>query len=220
MSGGHDGLVAVWDVLHGTLLTEIRLFSDMPAGSRVLDGAFAPSGTQFAVSNFYGELVLFGFGPQPVRALNRYPTEQFLPDESQPLIYDRFGWCVDAQSRVPPHLMPRPPLIDFAGAGHDDAIFNVGAPPPYVATDAHRRLLSDRAASRAAALHRVRLELPLLWSGGRRRLEDATPLPARTAVPGGAAPPAPVVAPRAWQRWRRCSDSARAADRVGPSTCQ
>jgi WD40 repeat protein len=178
LSGGHDGSVAVWDVLNGVLLKEIRLASDMPAGNRVLDGSFAAAGDMLVVSNFYGEAMLFGFGAQPQQLLNRYPTEQFLPDESQPLLYDNFGWCVDAQTRVPPHLMARRALIDFAGAGHDAAVFDVGTPAPFVATAAHRRRIAERQAARSTAAACVRRDFPGLWAGAEYSLVDATPPPA------------------------------------------
>jgi WD40 repeat protein len=178
LSGGHDGTVAVWDVLNGVLLKEIRLASDMPAGNRVLDGAFSVTGQHMVVSNFYGDALLFGFGPQPEQLLNRYPTEQFLPDESQPLLYDNFGWCVDAQTRVPPHLMARRALIDFAGAGHDAAVYDVGTPAPYVTTAAHQRRIAERQAARNSAAASVRRDFPGLWGGSEHSLVDTTPPPA------------------------------------------
>jgi WD40 repeat protein len=178
LSGGHDGSVVVWDVLHGQMLKEIKLASDMPAGNRVLDGAFSVTGQHMVVSNFYGEAVLFGFGPQPQQLLKRYPTEQFLPDESLPLLYDNFGWCVDAQTRLPPHAMPRRPLIDFAGAGHDAAMYDVDTPTPYVATTAHRRRIEERLAARASAAAAVRRDFPGLWGGVEHALVDQTPPPA------------------------------------------
>ena len=54
------------------------------------------------VSDVQGYFSVFGSGPPPICL-----KEQFFAKDYDPLTYDHAGWCEDATTQQPPHLLPR-----------------------------------------------------------------------------------------------------------------
>ena len=65
-------------------------------------GTFSKDGTQIVVSDVQGYFSVFGSGPPPICL-----KEQFFAKDYDPLTYDHAGWCEDATTQQPPHLLPR-----------------------------------------------------------------------------------------------------------------
>ena len=76
MSAGHDGVVAVWDVVSGRC---VRTYDGGEFDTLVLDGSWSPCGTSIVVSDEKGQWCLFGTGCGV--HVSRAKHEQFFESE-------------------------------------------------------------------------------------------------------------------------------------------
>ena len=114
MSGGHDGLIIVWDIVKGEVLSK-TLSIHAQGAPHVLDGAFLPFGTspaEIACSDSMGRVLLLGLGDGHEYAAT--PTEQFLENDADTPYRDAENNVIDPGSQRARHLMPRAKLCNAA----------------------------------------------------------------------------------------------------------
>lgn len=112
MSGGHDGLIIVWDIIKGEVLSK-SLSIHAQGAPHVLDGAFLPSGSspaEIACSDSMGRVLLLGLGDGHEYAAT--PTEQFLENDADTPYRDANNNVIDPGSQCARHLMPRAKLCN------------------------------------------------------------------------------------------------------------
>ena len=199
MSAGHDGLLCLWDVERRTLLRAFR----SPANHRWIDGAFSPQGDLIALTGEEGHLGLFGLGSRI--PYSQAPTEQFLKEDYLPLVRDQWGYVVDAETQLPPHLIGQVAriLIRADGTPYDpqpiiDAVADGGIPrtDPQSAVDAVAAVgvgvgrpsvglsltldgVLDVDLRRVARLSMVRLQRRVQWQHSHRSANDMATLAAK-----------------------------------------
>jgi len=113
LSGGHDGLIILWDV---TLGVPIKIFQNQIEGQghgAIFDCKFSPDGQMFASTDSHGHLTIYGFGSK--ERYERVPVDVFFHTDYRPLIRDANHYVIDEQTQCAPHLMPPPFLVDIDG---------------------------------------------------------------------------------------------------------
>ena len=81
--------------------------------SSVFDCKWSPDGMTIAATDAYGQLLIIGHG----NAYNykEIVHEQFFHTDYRPLLWDERGTAMDEQTRIAPHLMVPPFLVNADG---------------------------------------------------------------------------------------------------------
>ena len=133
-SGGADGVLKLWDCNAGSCFFVHKNtvdFGPVEPHERgkhcgFLDGAFAPDGFSFVITDDSGRISIFdcaviGSSKSP-SAIPSWMKEQYFSNDYYDLIYDAHGYCVERGSEMPPHLAPKGVRCSHGGASWSDAV--------------------------------------------------------------------------------------------------
>ncbi|CAG0900264.1 unnamed protein product [Cyprideis torosa] len=115
MTAGEDGKLVLWDVDSGRVLFEHINNIEGHGQGALFDGRWSPNGTQIAVTDSHGQLLLFGFGSREHFDYRKIPKDLFFHTDYRNLMRDDRGHVLDAITQRPPHLMAPPFLVDLDG---------------------------------------------------------------------------------------------------------
>mmetsp|Transcript_21869 Transcript_21869/g.27898 ORF Transcript_21869/g.27898 Transcript_21869/m.27898 type:complete len:1461 (-) Transcript_21869:43-4425(-) len=100
ITAGYDGLVTIFDVVVGKLIRGYMI------NVQVADGAFSPSGDNFAFTSLEGTVTFFGIGGE--QNYRDTPTSQYFASEGNALVFDsENNIAMDAVLNVPSSRVPR-----------------------------------------------------------------------------------------------------------------
>eukprot|EP00057_Strongylocentrotus_purpuratus_P011327 XP_011665801.1 PREDICTED: PH-interacting protein [Strongylocentrotus purpuratus] len=116
LSGGHDGLIFLWDLSTGQQLYRFLNTIEGQGFGSIYDCKFSPTGEQFVATDSHGHFSIFGMGSS--KPYDKVPKEQFFHTDYRPLVRDANNYVLDEQTQQAPHLMPPPFLVDIDGNPH------------------------------------------------------------------------------------------------------
>ncbi|GMT01045.1 hypothetical protein PENTCL1PPCAC_23218 [Pristionchus entomophagus] len=108
LSSGHDGIVAMWDVVRGVIVHKWNNTVEQGEQAAVFDLSLTKDGTRFAIVDNKGHVSMYGLGTNK----KKFPRQQFFDTDYSPITLDDRGWAMDVTTELAPHLMPPPRLID------------------------------------------------------------------------------------------------------------
>lgn len=109
LTAGHDGRIAVWDIMTGERLKGWTSEYDGEV-TCVHDCRFSPDGFSMVSTDSYGCVTLYSILSDALT--KNTPKEQFFSTDYVPLIWDVEHSCLDSDTHMPPHMMPPPYLVD------------------------------------------------------------------------------------------------------------
>ncbi|XP_071948868.1 PH-interacting protein-like, partial [Antedon mediterranea] len=116
LSGGHDGMINLWDLETGQRITSFCNTIEGQGHGAVFDCKWSPNGWYYAFTDSHGHLSIHGMGSG--ENYKKVPYEQFFHTDYRPLMRDANNYVLDEQTQQAPHLMPPPFLVDMDGNPH------------------------------------------------------------------------------------------------------
>ncbi|GMR54123.1 hypothetical protein PMAYCL1PPCAC_24318, partial [Pristionchus mayeri] len=122
LSAGHDGLVAIWDVVRGLVVHKWTNTVEQGEQAAIYDVALSRDASRFVFTDNKGHLSLYGLGTHRWKNYRNMPRQQFFSTDYSPIMVDAAGYAMDEQTGMAPHLMPPPKLINVELVEYDAAI--------------------------------------------------------------------------------------------------
>lgn len=119
VSASHDGSFCVWDLHTGQCIKKIVNVINPDAPQEIenrpsiFDIKFSPDGNMLAATDAHGYLTIYGTGKNDL--YQKIPEQMFFSTDYAPLIVDIQHFVMDEATHMPPHLMPKPLLVDMNG---------------------------------------------------------------------------------------------------------
>lgn len=126
VSASHDGTFCIWDIDEGKCIKKFVNLID-PNGPHtpdnlpvIYDIKFSPDGNTLATTDSHGYLTLYGIGGSDL--YQKVPDQMFFSTDYGQLITDIQHFVMDEATHMPPHLMPKPQLVDMNGCPYPRAL--------------------------------------------------------------------------------------------------